>query len=1019
VFALSLFERSVRFAWRLARWPLRHRRLPNRADVHHLVAHLRHVVNRPANQIPNRDPYEVWLENNRWTGLAREAAQKELDELERRPLISVVMPVHNVDACWLERAIESVQTQVYPDWELCIAEDCATVPHIRPLLRDFAASDSRIRVRYLSKNLHISRATNAAAELAGGEFLLFLDQDDELTPDCLLEVAKAIVAGADIVYSDYDKMDLAGRRFDPVFKPDWSPELLLSYMYFGHVFAVRRDLFVAEGGCRGGFEGCQDFDLALRLTDKPRRIVHIPRVLYHWRCLPTSTASSGAAKPEAFERGRRAVQEAVSRRGISATVSRPPFAVRGNYGLFQLDFPDTGPRVAVLVSTQDRCERLPQCVQSIRTKTSYRDYEIVILDNGEGDRTTRRFLSRLPLGCRAIQVGNSGKRLSPAEQWNAAAAQVDADFLLFLSDDVEVNRPEWLSQMIGYAQINGVGAVGARLILLNKTVHQAGIVVGSFNRPAAPAFQGLHESHYGYMSTMLCSHNCSGVSADCLLVRRDAFLDMDGFDSRFAASYHDIDLCLRLNQRGLRCVYAPQTDLTIHRESAIFDDDGAADAIAFREIWGEYRDPYYNPNLAMNEPSHQIETRRTMPSSATPTSPLKVLFCTHNLKFEGAPLSLFELVRGLAERGIVEPHVFSHEDGPLGELYRQQGIPVHVDPELMQCRPGVDGFRSRAVQFSEWILSQGFDLLLANTLDTFWTIHGAQMIGLPSLWIIRESCSDIRRYYEVLGPWMVAPAEQTFAYPYRIIFVARATRALYAPVSSYRNMSVIPNGLRRDKIDRFRQLHERDELRRELGIPVGRTVFLITGTVCERKGQLEFAQAAIRLIERGRRDVLFLIVGCFPSEYQARIEELLEPHSEFFQLVPTTDKSLHYLFASDVFVCCSRNESYPRVILEAMAAEIPIITTPVFGIAEQVSHNFSALTYAPGDVETLAAHMVRLADRSDERDRLRRGAIRQFNSLTSYDQMLAQYERLIIEAAMTRETSNVVQEMSGTETGVK
>src|SRR5579871_1565994 len=280
---LSMTARATRLAWRLVRWPIRHRRLPNRTDAHHLVQHLRHIMNRPASPHPIREPYDIWLENNRWTPLALEAARRDLDQLPRRPLISIIMPVHNVDARWLTRAIESVQEQIYPEWELCIAEDCATVPHIRPLLRQFAAADSRIRVRYLDKNRNISGASNAAAELASGEFLLFLDQDDEITPDCLLEVAKAITNGAraDIIYSDDDKIDQAGRRYGPVFKPEWSPELLLSFMYFGHVFVVRRELFIAEGGFRAGFEGCQDYDLALRLTDRPRRVVHIPRILYH------------------------------------------------------------------------------------------------------------------------------------------------------------------------------------------------------------------------------------------------------------------------------------------------------------------------------------------------------------------------------------------------------------------------------------------------------------------------------------------------------------------------------------------------------------------------------------------------------------------------------------------------------------------------------------------------------------------------------------------------------------------
>jgi glycosyltransferase involved in cell wall biosynthesis len=1002
--AWRLAGRSARVAWQVARWPFIHRRLPNRQDARRLIHHLHHVVSDRSEGNQNRDPYDVWLANNRWTSHSREAAEREVEALASRPLISVVVPVHNVDACWLKRAVESVQSQIYPQWELCIAEDCATVPHIRPLLRQMAADDSRIHVRYLEKNVNISLATNAAAELASGEFLLFLDQDDELTPDCLLELAKAIVRspGVDIVYSDYDKIDLAGRRYGPVFKPDWSPELLLSYMYFGHIFAPRRELFLAEGGFRPGFEGCQDFDLALRLTDKPRRIAHIPRVLYHWRCLPTSTASSGAAKPEAFERGRRAIQEAIDRRGIDAKVSRPEFAVRRHFGLFQLDFPDTGPRVAIVIPAG---KRLKRCIESIRAKTSYRDYEIVVIDPGDSKPEIQKYLRQLPLRCRSIRIDEHEQSRNQPAILNAAVRNVDADYVVFLDDELRVRRPEWLSQMVGYAQIDGVAVVGARLLQPTSKVRQGGFVVGPFKNNAIPLFRGLTADNDGYSCLALTAHNCSAVSASCMLIKRDLFLGVGGFDqTSFLFAYHDIDLCLRLIRRGLRCVYASRSELMDYRNTANRAAMNSADTIAFRERWGEYRDPYYNPNLALGDKLHQIETRRSPALGQVPATPLRVLFCTHNLHLEGAPLSLYELVTGLAKRGLVEPTVFCHAPGPLGERYRQAGIPVHIGSHALADKPEFAEFQRRVERLGDWIREQGFDVVLANTLDSYWFIHAARSAGLPSLWIIRESMTKLRGHFGVFGPWMIAPALKTFEFPYRTIFVAEATRELYTPLSGNRNMSVIPNGLRRDAIDQFRQTHGRQELREQLGLPAEKTIFLITGTVCERKGQLEFARAALRLVEQGRSDVLFLVVGCVKSEYQTRLEEFIKVRSEHFRLVPTTNKTLHYLMASDVFVCCSRNESYPRVILEAMASEIPIITTPVYGIAEQVCHDFSALVYSPDDVETLASHMSRLADYPEDRDRLRNGASRHLNTLVSYDQMLTEYERLILEAAATSES---------------
>jgi glycosyltransferase involved in cell wall biosynthesis len=506
----------------------------------------------------------------------------------------------------------------------------------------------------------------------------------------------------------------------------------------------------------------------------------------------------------------------------------------------------------------------------------------------------------------------------------------------------------------------------------------------------------------------LTARNYSAVTAACLLIRRQTFMDVGGFDgTNFAVAYNDVDLCLRLHERGLRCVYAPRAELT-HYEGASrgLGGDNPAELIAFRKRWGKFRDPFYSPNLSLDGELYEIQTRRATPAIVESAPPLRVLFVTHNFSREGAPLSLFEMARGLGERGRIEPHVYCHADGPLGDLYREAGIQVHLGEHPLHDRPDLPDFDLRMAEFAAWLRDEQFDAVFANTLDSFWALHAARIAGVPSLWNIRESCDSLRAYFERFGPWMVEPALRTFDFPYRTIFVAQATRALYAPVNRRHNMSVINNGLRRDAIDRLLRNHDRAETRRRLGFPDGKIVFLILGTVCERKGQLEFAQAAARLIEAGRRDARFAIVGCRPGPYQTLLDEFVKPHAEFFHLAPETDQSLEYLTAADVFVCCSRNESYPRVILEALAGGVPIITTPVFGIAEQVSHDFSALTYAPGDVATLVEHMARLADRPEERARLCEGAARQLESLTNYDEMLGEYERLIREAAELNEASN-------------
>ncbi len=516
---------------------------------------------QPALTLPaEMPPYEAWLRNNRWNDQAMMLAEHALRKLPRRPRFSIVMPVYNIEDFWLEKAIASVQAQVYPNWELCIADDASTQPNVRPFLQRVASRDPRIRVRYLAKNGNISVASNAAAELARGEYIVLLDHDDELTPDCLLELARAITSEGDpdIVYSDDDKINEHGQRFGPQFKPDWSPELLLAYMYITHVFCFRRELFEEVGGFREGFEGCQDYDLALRMTERTGRIAHIPKILYHWRALPTSTASSGAAKPEAFDRGIRAVQEALDRRKIAGRVSRPGFAEEGNLGLFQIDFADEGPSVAIVVPTKNRLELIRPCIQSILEKTTYTNYEIIVIDNESDDPATLRYLKSLGHPCRVMRIASIDGKFSYARLNNLAVAELDHDYILFLNNDTEVRRPEWLSQMVGYAQIPGVGAVGARFIFPDGRLQHAGVVTGYGDGLPLPAFKLLPCWDPGYMGFTMVSRNYSAVTAACLLTPRELFLSIGGFDEeRFAVAYNDVDLCLRLREGGWRSVYAP------------------------------------------------------------------------------------------------------------------------------------------------------------------------------------------------------------------------------------------------------------------------------------------------------------------------------------------------------------------------------------------------------------------------------------------------------------------------------
>ena len=780
------------------------------------------------------DRYAVWLELNEWSGRRAQWLAQRLAVAGVLPLLSVLMPVYRPEREWLERAIASVRRQVYTRWELCLADDASEDPALARYLVDLAAQDTRIRVTFRGENGNISRATNSAAQLANGEFLLLLDQDDELAPDALGEIALALAAHADVdlLYSDNDKTDTRGRRFAPQFKPDYSPELLLTSMYMGHAQVVRRTLFEALGGFRVGFEGSQDHDFMLRASEQARRVVHLPLVLYHWRALPGSTASSGAAKPASFAAGERAVSEALVRRGSRGVAVRPPFAVAAGLGFYWHEFPDDGPSVTVLIPTRNQHELLARCLDSL-ARTTYRNYEVVVIDNDSDEAATQQYLTGLPH--RVLRIGNPGPRFSFAHINNEAARAVDADYLLFLNNDTEVREPKWLSRMMGYAQLPGVGAVGARLLYPDGRIQHAGVVHGYYDGLPGPAFKLAPASDHGYLSQAMAARNYSAVTAACMLTPRRLFLELGGFDEqRYAVAYNDVDYGYRLLAAGHRCVYAPGAELIHHEgESRGFVDD-PREAATYRAQYGARYEPYYNPNLSLADERFAILPRRAF--VAAPPGPVRTLMCAFNLNWEGAPYSQFELTAELKRRGIVDPVVYAPADGPLRAAYEAEGIAVHVAAHpLAGVTTGAD-YDAALDRFAAWIRDLDVQLVYGNTLQTFYAIDAAHRLGLPSLWNPRES-EPWQDYFRTFPDPVAARALGCYRLPYRVIFVADATARASAPLDTRHNFTVIHDGLDRGRFGAAVSGVDRAAARRKLGVADDDVMLLLVGTVCERKGQ--------------------------------------------------------------------------------------------------------------------------------------------------------------------------------------
>lgn len=553
------------------------------------------------------DSYSRWIDrHDRIDEAAREAIRTHIGRFENAPLISVVMPVYNPKPEWLAQAIESVQRQLYPNWELCMADDLSPDPAIRPLLERYAAEDPRIKVTFRERNGHISAASNSALELAKGEWVALLDHDDLLPEHALYCVADAINRNpsARLIYSDEDKIDESGRRRDPYFKCEWNQDLFYSHNMFSHLGVFQKQLLDEVEGFRIGYEGSQDYDLVLRCIERidAGAIRHIPRVLYHWRLHATSTASGVEAKPYAAVVGERAIDEHFSRRDVNAKATYIGYGYRVRYAL-----PSQQPLVSLIIPTRNAVHLMRQCVGSVLGKTTYQNYEILIVDNGSDDPEALHYFESLADDPR-IRVLRDERPFNYSALNNAAVGHARGELIGLLNNDVEVITPDWLSELVSLALQPGVGVAGAKLLYPDNTVQHAGLVLGILG-VAGNAHKHVPRATRGYFGRAALTSDFSAVTAACLVMRKSIYQEAGGLnEGDLAVAYNDVDLCLRVREAGYRNVWTPFAEL-YHHESATRgkDDDPARRQRFDREVdymkrrWGRLltSDPCYSPNLTL------------------------------------------------------------------------------------------------------------------------------------------------------------------------------------------------------------------------------------------------------------------------------------------------------------------------------------------------------------------------------------------------------------------------------------
>jgi O-antigen biosynthesis protein len=575
--------------------------------------------------------YEHWIEENALTEEALSRLRLDIENLEYRPRISVIVPVYNVEERFLKECIESVREQLYPHWELCIADDASTRAGIRDLLEEYARQDDRIKIVYREKNGHISAASNSALALAGGEFVALLDHDDRLAPEALYEIVKLLNRhpDADMIYSDEDKIDESGRRHLPFFKPNWSPDTYLSQNYTCHLGVYRLSMVREIGGFRVGYEGSQDYDLVLRLTEKTEHIYHLPKVLYHWRSIRASAAMDAGVKNYAYEAGLKALRDAVKRRGERAAVEM----VAGFPGCYRVSYElpdeagvkpvvvgktaptDMAPLVSIIIPTKDQPELLERCLTSVQEKSGALSYEIIVVDNSSELKETatlfERWQGRLPERFRVLRqdIAFNYSRLN-----NEAAKLARGELLLLLNNDTEVITADWLKIMAAQALRSSIGALGAKLLYPDGRIQHAGVIVG-LGGVAGYGHRLFKRSSGGYHNRLVINANYAAVTGACLMVKRELYIEVGGLDEQLAVSLNDIDFCLKLLEKDYYNVVLPGVELYHHESKTRGAEDNSekqqrfeAEIYLFRSRWARYieRDPFYNPNLTLEREDFSV-----------------------------------------------------------------------------------------------------------------------------------------------------------------------------------------------------------------------------------------------------------------------------------------------------------------------------------------------------------------------------------------------------------------------------
>jgi O-antigen biosynthesis protein len=893
--------------------------------------------------------------------LSGELAQQIQSAFPHQPLISVIMPVYKTPVQWLQRAVESLQEQYYERWELCAVDDCSPTDEQRNLLQKLAASDARVRFKVMESNGGISAASNVALEMARGEYVALLDHDDELTPDALFRVVEAINQQSDVdfVYSDECKVDDTSTRelFHFIFKPDWSPELMFNAMLTGHLTIYRKVLVDDVGGFRSLYDFSQDYDLALRVAEVARRIVHVERVLYLWRSIPGSAAAGD--KGFARESNIAALNDALVRRGIFGVALPLEHA-----NCVRIALPEEPTRVSIIIPS-DSLQNLRPALQAIRTGTDYPNYEVVVVCNGPlAARLADEFFD-----WDVLTFAPYNKPYNFSDKCNEGAKTAAGDVLVFYNDDVFPLQRDWIERLIEYLWVDGVGGVSPKLLHADDTIQYAGMISGT------PGLCGTAYNNVPFNApdSFLTMHkyvrNVSILSGACCALRKEVFWRVGAFDADNTPDAHsDLDLSYKLMEAGLRCVYTPYALLRHignHSWGAKRRKE-RADAFMLRR-WGGYvsKDPFFTASMKRVlyrdfAFSYRIYAEHLDPQRGA-AGP-HVLFVSHELSLTGAPRMLLYAAKVVLEAGGF-PVIVAPEDGPLRQEITEAGIATILDASLGQGHFLFERF------------ARNFDLAVVNTIALSAVVRQLSAIeNLRTVWWLHEAQSlatDLRSIDDV--QWA------------RVQVLCNGAYARH----------FVPDGIDAEIL----HYGIPDDASREGEARASRPMtFLLSGTIEPRKGQDILVDAIALLPEHVRRDCRFLMTGNLWELHHAfwwEIEGKMVRLPEVAYLGPRDYREqLRLMAESDVVVCASRDEPWSLVVMEAAMLRKPSIVNEHVGAAEMFDEA-SCFCFECGSPPSLAGQLLAAYERRDELPAMGRAARRVFERELTLDAFGARFLAMV------------------------